>query len=129
MLASMMFNPTLDGQDQSGSQVLANYYQWICGTSNVIVDFGTSLFNLTLAGTATGAVFDYWTDPLTRDTVIKAGATFSATGNGSINMVNFGGFKGAFTSASLQESRWRLNLQHRHRRIEHRRRILWPGSR
>jgi C-lobe and N-lobe beta barrels of Tf-binding protein B len=102
MLASVLFNPTLDGQDQSGPQKLGNYFQWISGTSKVDVDFAKALFTLNLAGTVTAPHFDYWTDPVTKDTVLKAGATFAATGNGSINMVNFGGFKGAFTSAAFQ---------------------------
>ena len=97
MLASVVFNPTLDGQDISGPQVLPTYFQWMNGTSSVNVNFTNNAFTLALTGTVGQPFFDFNTAP--QATVLAAGATFSAAGNGTINMINFGGFKGAFQTA------------------------------
>ena len=103
MLASVVFNPTLDGQDASGATVLPTFFQWMSGTSRVNVDFGASTFTANLTGTIVGnPQFDYHTAP--HSAVLKTGAAFSAAGNGTINMVNFGGFKGQFTSAAFQNT-------------------------
>ena len=97
MLATLVFNPTMDGQDIASAVVLPTYFQWLHGTSTVNVDFANNSFQLALAGTVTKPFFDHYTGP--RATVLAAGATFAAAGTGSINMINFGGFKGQFQSA------------------------------
>lgn len=99
MLSSLVFNPTLDGQDISGTQVLPTYFQWMTGTSKVNVNFGANTFQLALTGTVTAPFFDYYTGP--RSTVLNAGATFAAAGSGTINMRDFGGFKGQFQTATF----------------------------
>ena len=97
MLASMIFNPTLDGEDPSGLRGLPSYFQWIEGSADVQVNFATNTFNLDLDGTVLAPQIDRWTGP--ELSIIKEGATFAASGKGDINMVNFGGFKGFFESA------------------------------
>jgi hypothetical protein len=98
MLASMVYNPTIDGQDPSGLTDLPTFFQWIEGSSNLSVNFANNTFELVLNGTTFGPQYDTWTN---RQVVLDAGATFAAQGRGTINMINFGGFKGAFESASL----------------------------
>ena len=98
MLATMIFNPTIDGQVGGGA--LPSYFQWIHGTANIAVDFAASAFNLTLAGTVTAPQIDYFTSPT--ESILMAGATFNAAGKGTINLKNFGGFKGEFQSARFQ---------------------------
>lgn len=100
MLATMIFNPTMDGKDISGSTVLPSYFQWLEGAATLNVDFLKNAFELALTGTVKAPQFDDNTGP--RDTVLKQGATFAANGKGIINMVNFGGFKGQFNSAAFQ---------------------------
>ena len=99
MLASMVFNPTLDGQDISGSTVLPSYFQWLDGTATLNVDFLRNAFELALSGKVSAPQLDFFTGP--QLSVIQAGATFTASGSGTINLSNFGGFKGAFASAAL----------------------------
>jgi len=101
MLGSMIFNPTIDGQNANGSPttVLPSYFQWIQGTAQLAVNFAASAFDLTLNGTVFAPQLDNNTAPAT--SVLLAGATFNAAGKGTINMVNFGGFKGQFQSASF----------------------------
>ncbi len=99
MLASVVFNPTLDGQDPSGNIVLPTYFQWMTGTSRVNVDFGKSTFTMNLAGIVSSPQLDYNTVP--QSAVLANGASFTAAGSGTINMINFGGFKGQFSSAAF----------------------------
>ncbi len=99
MLATMIFNPTLDGTDPSTSQILSSYFQWIEGTSKLDVDFLNSTFQIALTGSVLAPQFDYFTSP--QQTVLAGGASFSADGKGTINLVNFGGFKGQFQTASF----------------------------
>jgi len=99
MLGTMIFNPTLDGQDVSGLSDLPNYFQWIEGTASIAVNFTDSTFGLTLDGTVLAPQIDRYTNPTT--SVIQEGATFAASGRGDINLVNFGGFKGFFDSAGF----------------------------
>jgi hypothetical protein len=99
MLATMVFNPTIDGQDPSGLVDLPTYFQWIEGTASLGVDFAAGSFNLALNGKVLEPYYDYWTEP--HVSVIPEGATFTARGKGDINMINFGGFKGFFESATL----------------------------
>ncbi|PEQ14097.1 hypothetical protein B2G71_00270 [Novosphingobium sp. PC22D] len=100
MLATMVFNPTLDGQSQIGSAILPSYFQWVEGTANLAVDFGADTVGLTLAGTAFPTQDD-GVSGFSGEGVIAGGATFSATGAGTINLANFGGFKGEFSQAGF----------------------------
>ncbi len=96
LLATMVNNPTLDGQYGS---LLPTYFQWISGTSSAAINFGTGAVSLTLNGIVGQAYFERYTGP---DIVaIPAGSTFTAAGTANINLVNTGGFKGAFQSASF----------------------------
>ncbi|MBV1917806.1 MAG: transferrin-binding protein-like solute binding protein [Sphingomonadaceae bacterium] len=99
MLASMIFNPTIDGQDISGLSSLPSYFQWIEGTANISVDFAQSSFDLSLDGTVLAPQIDTYTAPAA--SVLQAGAQFSATGKGDVNLINFGGFKGFIDSANF----------------------------
>jgi C-lobe and N-lobe beta barrels of Tf-binding protein B len=99
MLATLVFNPTMDGQDPSTSTVLSSYFQWMEGTSNINVDFLNNTFQLALAGKVLAPQFDRFTSP--QQAVLATGATFAASGKGTINLVNFGGFKGQFDSAKF----------------------------
>jgi hypothetical protein len=108
MLATMIFNPSLDGQDSSGFANLPNYFQWIEGTASLAVDFAASSFNLSLNGTVLAPQIDRWTAP--NLSVIHAGSTFAASGKGDINLVNFGGFKGFIDSASFTTGQGTRNV-------------------
>jgi len=101
MLGTMIFNPTIDGQNANGSPttVLPSYFQWIQGTAQLAVNFAASAFDLTLSGSVLAPQIDTHTAPAT--SVLLSGAGFSAAGKGTINMVNFGGFKGQFQTASF----------------------------
>lgn len=99
MIGSMIFNPTIDGQDVSGLSDLPSYFQWIEGTASIAVNFASSVFDLSLDGTVLAPQIDRFTNPAT--SVISAGANFAASGKGDVNLVNFGGFKGAFQDARL----------------------------
>lgn len=101
MLATMVFNPTIDGQDPSGLENLPSYFQWIEGTANLALDFTAGSFDIDLDGTVLKPQFDYYERDFSYETVIKEGATFTAEGRGDINLVNFGGFKGFFDTASI----------------------------
>lgn len=108
MIASMVNNPTLDQNPLTPS-----YFQWITGTANVAVDFGTGNVNTTLTGTALDAMRD--TNPISLpadngvatktggftppDVAIPAGSTFSATSSARIDLVQKGGFTGSFSDA------------------------------
>jgi hypothetical protein len=97
MLATMVFNPTLDGQDVSGFNDLPTYFQWIEGTASLAVNFAASSFNLSLNGNVLAPQIDQFSPIM--ESVVPARTTFAATGKGDINMVNFGGFKGFIESA------------------------------
>ncbi len=110
MLATMVYNPTLDG---TYGAVLPTFYQWIEGTSTTTVNFATNAVTLGLAGTATAPAIDY---AQTRDTngnlvlvpyagstasTIAAGAAFTASGTATINLVTTGGFRGQIATAGF----------------------------
>jgi hypothetical protein len=100
MLATMIFNPTLDGADQSvNNQVLPSFFQWIEGTSKLDVDFLNNAFQFGLDGKVLAPQLDLNT--LLQQSVITSGASFTASGKGLINLVTYGGFKGQFQSASF----------------------------
>jgi hypothetical protein len=94
MLATMIDNPLLDRNSTS-----PNYFQWISGTSKLDVNFGSGTVGLSLNGRVSAPQIDQYTAPTT--TVVPAGATFTATGSGNINLTGTGGFTGSMTSASI----------------------------
>ena len=55
MLATMVFNPTLD----AGTGSLPNYFQWISGTSSTNVNFATGAVTLALNGIVGRPAYDY----------------------------------------------------------------------
>ena len=105
MIASMIVNPTMDDPDR-----LPSYFQWMGGTAEVNVNFGTSSVTTSLSGT-TLAPFDDrgpvlspsagLENRLPGDTVIPAGATFTASGTATIDLVGKGGFTGGFDQAGF----------------------------
>jgi hypothetical protein len=99
MLATMIFNPTLDGTDPAASGILPSYFQWIEGTSKLDLDFLNNSFQFALNGKVLAPQIDYYTSPT--QSVIVNGASFTAGGKGTINLVTFGGFKGQFQTASF----------------------------
>ena len=94
MIGTMIYNPTLDSAGP-----LPNYFQWLSGTSSTAVDFGTGKVSLRLDGVVGAPFFDYGTTP--QAVTIGAGTTFTAAGTATINLVNTGGFTGAFQTASF----------------------------
>lgn len=104
MLASMIFNPTLDGRSSAGLTELPSLFQWIEGTASLNVDFASSALNMTLSGTAHAPQLDRFSAERGHSgpmSIIAKGATFSATGAGTINLANFGGFRGEFAQAGF----------------------------
>jgi hypothetical protein len=95
MLATMVFNPLIDTQADAPT-----YYQWITGTATTNVDFGANSFTQSLSGTTTAPNYDIFTS---RTHVLNAGATFAATGSGTIDLVNKGGFSGQVGTASFTQ--------------------------
>ncbi len=101
MIASMVNNPTLDTTEDG------TYFQWIKGTANVAVNFGTNSFTTTMAGTTFAALTDPRSIlPVTNQSTyafdqptIAAGATFAATGSGQIDLVGKGGLVGTYSEA------------------------------
>ena len=100
MLATMVNNPTLDGQ--YGGE-LPTYYQWIEGTSKIDVDFAKSSVALVVTGKVFEPQIDRYTQtPATNVTsIVPAGATFTAAGTAAIDLVGTGGFAGAINTASF----------------------------
>ncbi len=113
MLATMVYNPTLDG---TYGTPLPTFFQWIEGTSTTTVNFGTSAVTLGLTGTATAPAIDYaqtydaggnlilrpYSTPVA--STIAAGATFTASGTATINLVTTGGFRGQISSAGFSST-------------------------
>lgn len=103
MLASMLNNPTLDGEN---GQRLPSFYQWIEGTADFTVDFANDeVRDILFAGTVTDPQVDALTqigdnfDPNMIYAFVPGGSRFEAAGEASIDLVNAGGFLGAITSA------------------------------
>lgn len=96
MVATMVYNPLRD-QIQSAP----TYFQWIEGRSQTTVDFGANSFTLNLNGTVFAPQFDNFTS---KQAVLSAGATFSATGAGRIDLVGAGGFLGQFSAVNFGAS-------------------------
>jgi len=95
MLATMVYNPLVDTQNDAPT-----YFQWISGTATTNVDFGANTFNTSFAGTVSAPGYDVYT---TRTHVLDAGATFAATGSGTIDLVTKGGFSGQVSTASFNQ--------------------------
>ena len=93
MLATMVFNPTLD----AGTGSLPNYFQWLSGTSTTNVNFATGAVTLALNGVVGRPAYDYQTSP--QQITIAQGTTFTAAGTATIDLVRTGGFTGQFQSA------------------------------
>ncbi len=105
MIASMIVNPTMDDPTR-----LPSYFQWMGGTANVNVNFGTSAVTASLSGTTLAPFVDRGPilspsggleNRLPGDTVIPAGATFTASGTATIDLVGKGGFTGGFDRAGF----------------------------
>ena len=110
MIASMINNPSFDVNPAQSS-----YFQWMSGTANVSVDFGAGTVNTSLNGTTLAPMRDYSPIGLPADNgiptknggfpydgvAIPAGAAFSATGSGKIDLVKTGGFTGTFSNAQF----------------------------
>lgn len=90
MLATMVYNPTLD---TAGGQ-LPSYFQWLTGTSKLVVDFGARKVDLTLNGVVLAPQIDRYTAPTSA--FLAAGTTFSAGASGLIDLAGKGGFAGSF---------------------------------
>jgi hypothetical protein len=94
MIATMVFNPEIDN--------IANYptyFQWIQGTHQTDVNFGTLTVNSTFNGTVLAPSRDAYT---TGQYYLPANSTFTASSVATIDLVNKGGFTGSFTSASFR---------------------------
>lgn len=99
MLATMVNNPTLDGE--AGPR-LPTYFQWIQGTSKVDVDFAAGKVGVSMAGAVSAPAIDRFTAPPT--TVIPGGASFAASGSATIDLVNKGGFSGTVNSVTFRDA-------------------------
>jgi hypothetical protein len=109
MIASMVNSPDYDISGNARS-----YFQWLNGTATVGVNFGTGAVTTSLTGTTLAPLGDNITDryaaPLLSPTAlpyayptsfVPAGAAFTASGTARIDLVNTGGFVGAFSSAQF----------------------------
>ena len=106
MLATMVVEPI------SNARGVDTYFQWIAGSSNVNVNFGTGAVGLTLTGQV-GPVFTDTRDniptitpapaspPVSTPPAIAAGSTFTATGTATTSSIFSGGFSGQFQSANF----------------------------
>lgn len=112
MIASMVNNPNFDTNPNSSTS-----FQWMQGSASVAIDFAKATVNTTLTGTTLTPLFDTATSIYPGNTLLRpganngvifptsgyipTGATFSATGAGTIDLVNKGGFSGTFSSAQF----------------------------
>jgi hypothetical protein len=112
MVASMVNNPNLDINPNAST-----WFQWLQGTASVAINFASGAVTTNLTGTTLTPLFDnattaYPGGPLLRPGNISGvtfpnagyipeGATFSAAGTGTIDLVNKGGFTGTFSSAGF----------------------------
>ena len=95
VLATMVFNPTLDN-----SSPQPTFFQWLTGSSNVTVDFGSKAVGINVAGYVLSPQIDRYTIPGT--IALPAGSTFTGVGAATIDLVGKGGFSGAFSSFSFK---------------------------
>ncbi len=112
MIASMVNNPNFDVNPNAST-----WFQWMQGTAAVAINFASGAVTTSLTGTTLAPLFDNATSaypggPLLRpgdisavnfptSGYIPAGATFTAAGTGTIDLVNKGGFTGTFSSAQF----------------------------
>lgn len=109
MIASMVNSPEYDTRPDS-----ASYFQWLSGTATVGVNFATGAVTTALSGTTlaplTENLASRYAAPLLTPTnlpyayptsFVPAGAAFTANGTGRIDLVNAGGFVGAFQNAQF----------------------------
>jgi hypothetical protein len=95
LIANVIFNPTLD----SAATNYPTFFQWMSGTSTTTVNFATGAVGLSLSGVVGAPIFDRYTTP--HRTALAAGATFTAAGIATIDLVRTGGFVGQFQSAAF----------------------------
>lgn len=95
MIASLIYNPLPDIQADAPS-----YYQWINGTATTAINFAANTFTIALAGTVGAPDFDRNTN---LSLTLNSGASFSAAGSGTIDLVNKGGFLGSINSTSFTQ--------------------------
>ncbi|MES2988068.1 MAG: transferrin-binding protein-like solute binding protein [Pseudomonadota bacterium] len=93
MIASMVVNvdPTTT-LDATGS----SYIQWMQGSQTSVIDFAAKTVKSNFTGTLFAPTIDAYTNALYP---LSAGTSFSATGSGTIDMINRGGFTGSFSQA------------------------------
>lgn len=97
-IASMVANGSYDLE-----QAKASALQWMQGSSTVAVDFAKGTVQLGLSGTVNQANMSGYQIPDSGLT-IPTGATFTASGHATIDMVATGGFTGRFDSASFSSA-------------------------
>jgi hypothetical protein len=105
MLATMVYNPTLDGAN--GTE-LPSYFQWLTGTANLSVNFGSKTVGMTLAGAVLNPQLDRYTSPTSA--YLPGGTTFSASGSAIIDLAGTGGFKGSFVGGNFTFHNGATNL-------------------
>lgn len=96
MVATMVYNPLRDAIRSAPT-----YFQWIEGQSKTTVDFGANSFTLNLNGTVFAPQLDNFTSGMA---ALGAGATFTATGAGRVDLVNAGGFLGEFSAVNFAQA-------------------------
>lgn len=103
MLATMINNPTIDGQNGSS---LDSFYQWIEGSVNLTVDFANDeVRDILLNGIVSNPQIDALTqnsgnyDPNGVYSYLPGGTAFEASGSATIDLVGAGGFLGAIDTA------------------------------
>jgi hypothetical protein len=112
MIASMVNNPNFDVNPNAST-----WFQWLQGTASVAINFASGGVTTNLTGTTLAPLFDNGTSAYPAGTLIRpgnasgvnfptdgyipTGATFTATGSGTIDLVNKGGFTGTFSSAQF----------------------------
>jgi hypothetical protein len=103
MIATAIYNPLTD--IDTGAPT---YFQWMSGSATTNVNFATNLFDVTMTGTVRSPGFDLFTSQVF---TLQNGASFNAAGKGRIDLINAGGFLGAFDSAYFtQPGGQRLDL-------------------
>lgn len=89
-LASMIVDPSGGG---------STYLQWISGTSNIGVDFGTGKVSLAVNGTV-GDAYSQGGTVNAGSLFVPAGSAFKAVGTAQVDLSRSGGFTGVFTQNS-----------------------------
>ncbi len=103
MVASMINNPTLDGE---AGAVFESYFQWIEGTVGLTVDFAANqVRDIEFVGSVSAPQLPALTqfspdfDPSAVHSFIPAGSGFEASGSATIDLINAGGFLGQVDTA------------------------------